>query len=293
MRQQEYPGSDIVVEQTLAPGANYNRYIASYQSEGSKIYALLTVPVGQKPKTGWPVIIFNHGYIPPAQYRTTERYVAYVDTFARNGYIVFKSDYRGHGSSEGNPAGGYGSPAYTIDVLNALSSIKRYKDADPNRIGMWGHSMGGSVTLRSMVVNKDIKAGVIWAGVVASYPDLLARWRRPSGGDSVPRAMTGWRVSLTEQYGSPEENPKFWASISPNSYLADLSGPVQLHHGTADASVPLEFSETLNKQIKEVGKTVEFYTYQGNDHNISASFGVAMYRSIQFFDKYVKRSNVP
>jgi hypothetical protein len=39
--------------------------------------------------------------------------VAYVDALARNGYIVFKSDYRGHGNSEGSAPGGYGSPAYT------------------------------------------------------------------------------------------------------------------------------------------------------------------------------------
>lgn len=89
MRQQAYPGSDIVIEGTLEPGSNYNRYIASYRSEGLKIYALLTVPRGDRPPTGWPVIIFNHGYIPPSQYRPTERYVAYVDALARNGYIVF------------------------------------------------------------------------------------------------------------------------------------------------------------------------------------------------------------
>lgn len=61
------------------------------------------MPNGPRPKSGWPVIIFNHGHIPPAQYRTTERHVAYVDAFARAGYIVFKSDYRGQGSSEGHP----------------------------------------------------------------------------------------------------------------------------------------------------------------------------------------------
>ena len=297
MRKQDYPGSDIVIEQTLEPGTNYNRYLASYKSEGLKIYALLTVPVGQKPKTGWPVVIFNHGYIPPAQYRTTERYVAYVDAFARNGYIVFKSDYRGHGSSEGRASGGYGSPDYTIDVLNAVGSIKRYKDADPNRIGMWGHSMGGSATLRAMVVSQDIKAGVIWAGVVASYPDLFTRWRRPSsGGVPTPRAAPTlaagrrWRDDLVAQYGTIEQNPQFWASISPNSFLRDLSGPIQLHHGTADTEVPIEFSETLNKQIKEAGKTVEFYSYPGDNHNIANSFGLAMQRSIQFFDKHVKNA---
>ncbi len=79
MRQQTYPGSAISIEETLAPGANYDRYIASYLSEGNRIYALLTVPRGARPQSGWPVILFNHGYIPPQQYSTTERYVAYVD----------------------------------------------------------------------------------------------------------------------------------------------------------------------------------------------------------------------
>ena len=295
MRKQAYPGSDLVIEQTLTPGANYNRYIASYQSEGLVINGLLTIPTGQKPKTGWPVIIFNHGYIPPADYRTTEKYVAYVDGFARNGYIVFKSDYRGHGSSEGRASGGYGSPDYTVDVLNAVSSLKRHKDTDPNRIGMWGHSMGGSATLRAMIVNKDIKAGVIWAGVVASYPDLFTKWHRPPSGSTPTHSSTAtfsrrWRNDLVAQYGAPEQNPQFWASISPNSYLSDLSGPIQLHHSTGDSEVPFEFSQTLSQQIKATGKTVEFYSYPGDDHNIANSFGIAMQRSIQFFDKYVKQS---
>ena len=295
MRQQAYPGSEIVIEETLEPGSNYDRYIASYLSEGNKIYALLTVPRGEKPASGWPVVIFNHGFIPPAQYRTTERYVAYVDAFARTGYIVFRSDYRGHGESEGEAAGGYGSPAYTVDVLNAVASIKDYPDADPNRIGMWGHSMGGQVTLRAMVVSPDIKAGVIWAGVVASYPDLLARWRRSNstgaGSDPAPNPTSQrgrWRRELMETYGPPEENPEFWAAISPNSYLGDLSGPIQLHHGTADHSVPLEFSESLQTQIQAVGMPVELFTYAGDDHNIAVSFSTAMVRSLQFFDTYVK-----
>lgn len=295
MRRQAYPGSDIVIEQTLEPGANYHRYIASYQSEGLKIYALLTEPMGEKPATGWPVVVFNHGYIPPSQYRTTERYEAYVDAFARNGYIVFRSDYRGHGNSEGEARGGYGSPDYTIDVLNAVAAIQDYPDADPDRIGMWGHSMGGHITLRSMVVSDDIKAGVIWAGVVASYPDLIAHWtRRGSSSDDDRPTRTWhwrWRQDLVDEYGSPEDNPEFWDSISANAYLEDLSGPVQLHHGTADTHVPVEFSETLYQQIQEAGGAVEFYAYEGDNHNISNSLTLALQRSVDFFDTYLKRSS--
>ncbi len=293
MRQAEYPGSEIVVEQVLDPGANYDRYLASYLSEGLKIYGLLTVPRSEKPESGWPVVVFNHGYIPPDVYRTTERYVAYVDTFARNGYIVFKSDYRGHGSSEGEARGGYGRPDYTIDVLNALAAVRDYPDADPERIGMWGHSMGGYITLRAMVISDEIKAGVIWAGVVASYPDLISRWRRTPEGQPTPTpnpTRGSWRRTLTETYGTPEENPEFWNSISANSYLADLSGPVQLHHGSADTSVPLEFSVLLEEQIEAVGETVEFYVYEGDDHNLANFFSLAMQRSVAFSDTYVKNA---
>jgi dipeptidyl aminopeptidase/acylaminoacyl peptidase len=288
MRAREYPGSDIVLEKVLDPGVNYNRYYVSYQSEGLKIYALMTVPMGEKPATGWPVIVFNHGYIPPDVYVSTERYIAYVDLIARSGYIVFRSDYRGHGNSEGEARGAYGSPDYTVDVLNAVSSVKHYPDADPNRIGMWGHSMGGYITLRAMVIRDDVKAGVIWGGVVASYPDLLTKWRRgPRAVVPTPNPRS-WRNSLIQQYGPPEENPEFWNSISANSYLNDISGPLQLHHGTADEEVPLEFSETLLYQMLDVQKYVELYKYDGDNHNISNNFSTAMQRTIQFFDQYVK-----
>lgn len=175
MRARDYPGSDITIEQRLEAGSNYQRYIASYQSDGLKIYALMTVPDGDKPATGWPAVVFNHGYIQPSQYRTTERYVAYQDALARAGYITFKSDYRGNGDSEGTPSGHFG-PGYTVDVLNAVASLKKYPDADANRIGMWGHSLGGELTLRAMVVSKDIKAGVIWAGTVAPPSEQLGMW---------------------------------------------------------------------------------------------------------------------
>ena len=151
LRARTFEGSDIVIEQTLPAGANYAQYIASYTSDGNKIYGLLTVPSGDVPEGGFPAIVFNHGYIPPADYRTTERYVAYVDALARNGFVVFKIDLRGFGNSEGEATGAYFSPGYTIDAINALKSLQRLDYVDPDGIGMWGHSMAGNLVLRANV----------------------------------------------------------------------------------------------------------------------------------------------
>jgi len=293
MRARQYPGSSIVIEQVLEPGSNYTRVIASYKSDGLKIFALLTIPQGIKPETGWPVIVFNHGYIPPEQYRTTERYIAYVDSFARSGYIVFRPDYRGHGESEGIPEGAYYSPAYTIDVLNAVSSMQKYSEADPERVGMWGHSLGGNIALRSIVTKiGEIKAAVIWGGVVGSYDDLVSRWRRVTPWQPSPREAALRRSSrqkLFEKYGSPSANLEFWNSIDPTAHVDEITTPVQIHHGTSDEEVPVAFAESLYGKLKTAGKVAELYTYEGGDHNISDPFfSTAMARSIEFFDRYLK-----
>lgn len=293
MRKQKYEGSDITIESTLPQGSNYNQYVTSYRSDGLKIYALLTVPTGTKPQNGWPVVVFNHGYIPPDVYRTTERYLAYVEAFARDGYIVFKPDYRGNGFSEGKPEGAYYSPAYAIDVLNALASVKRYKDANPRKIGMWGHSMGGNITLRNLVVHPtDVKAAVIWGGVVGSYDDLINNWQRkvtyqPPTGEMALR--NNYRKNLTDRYGKPKSNPDFWNAMDPTHYLADIQTPIQLHTGGEDEEVPVAFSQSLYEKLSKLGKTVEYYNYPGGDHNIaSPDFEVAIGRSVDFFNTYLK-----
>jgi len=293
-RQRRYPASTITVQETLEPGANYNRYYAWYESDGLRIYGLLTIPFGQKPAGGWPAIVFNHGYIAPAAYQTTQRYVAYVDQLAKAGYIVYKIDYRGHDRSEGQALGAYGDPGYTTDVLNAVSALQAYPLVDPTRIGMWGHSMGGFLTLRAMVISHDIKAGVIWSGVVGSYPAMLCCWRHP-----LPRVPTlspdpdyhtSWRDQWTNVFGPPEVNPQFWDSLSANTYLADLSGALQIHHDVADSDVPVQFSQDLYQDILAVKGhvPVEYYEYPGDDHDIAGYFNLAMQRTIGFFDIYLK-----
>lgn len=269
LRAREYPGSALRVVRTLAPGVNYARQVVSYESDGLTIYALLTVPNGTPPQGGWPAIVFNHGYIPPDEYRTTERYVAYQDAFARAGFVTLKSDYRGHGDSEGTAGGGDDDPGYTVDVLNAAASLKRDARVNRERLGLWGHSMGGQLSLRAMLVDRDLKAASLWAGVVAGYDVLATDWGRAPG---------------QEKPVLDPLNRRYLRALSPNAALEDLNGrPLQLHHGTADEDVPYIFQQELAEDLRAAGQSVEAYRYEGDDHNLSGNLGLALRRSVEFF----------
>jgi len=291
MREKSYPGSAIVIEQTLTAGSNYQRYVVSYISEGLKIYGLLTVPTGTKPVGGWPVILFNHGYIPPSSYSTTSSYAIMVNPLASAGYIVFMPDYRGNGNSEGTPVQPYVSPDYVTDSMNALASIKKYQDANPQKIGVFGHSMGGNITLHELVMTHDIKAAELMAGVVGDESALEAWWNHRFAVHSIVGNDLDTYYAfeqMIKDHGTPETNPGYWNEIDPTQFLNFINAPVEIQVGTADEEVPVDFSTTLRDSLQKEGKTVVFHQYSGADHNLSPDLTSAMTEVVAFFNKYLK-----
>lgn len=287
----EIAGSSVNIEEQLADGANYAQYIASYLSEGNKIYGLLTVPFGDAPPGGHKAIVFIHGYIPPDIYRTTERYVAYVDALARAGFVVFKIDLRGFGNSEGEPSGAYFSPGYSIDAIAALKSLQTLSYVDPEGIGLWGHSMAGNVTLRAMLVEPAIQAGVIWAGAVYSYDDF-SRYAidDPSYSPTAAATTASQRNGrlIRETYGPPDTSVPFWQAVSLTAHLDLLEAPVQLHHATNDDVVNIGYAADLAAALEAAGKVYEFHQYESGGHNLnSPAFTTAMQRTIEFFREHL------
>lgn len=288
LRDLEIAGSQITFEAQLAPGSNYERHLVSYISEGNRIFGLLTIPFAAPPENGYKAVVFNHGYIPPTFYQTTENYSAYVDYLARSGFVVFKIDYRGHGQSEGEPTGSYFSPGYTIDSIAALKSLQTLDIVDPQGIGMWGHSMAGNLVLRAMLIEPDVRAGVIWSGAVYSYDDFSEygiqdnTYRPPPTpeGTAEPRRSR----QIIEIYGRPDTQSDYWSAVSLTENIEFLSNPLQIHHAENDPVVSIRYSEDLVAVLEENGKQHEFHRYAGGGHNlISPYFGQAMLRTVEFF----------
>lgn len=298
LRKQSFPGSELKIEKTLSDGTNYHRYIASYMSEGNKIYGLLTIPFTTDEGEKFPAIVFNHGYIPPMQYKTEEKYVPYVDYLAKNKFIVFKIDLRGHGNSEGNPSGSYFSNAYTFDVLNAVNSLKGHLNVDSDNIGLWGHSMSGNLVLRSALVSDSIKAGVIWAGAVYSYEDF-AKYRISDSsfrGTPTPTTIYDKSREASKEVSDLRSNPEsvdfstpFWQSISLTQNLKYLNTPLQFHHSEDDDVVNVGYTKDIEIVLDEQGKENEVYYYKGGGHNINSPyFEEAMQRTVEFFNKHLR-----
>ena len=298
LRSLTYSGSQISIEQTLPDGANYRQYIASYQSEGSKVFGLLTVPKAVKPTEGFPAIVFDHGFISLKDYKTTEKYVAYVDFLARSGFIVFKIDFRGHGKSEGTASGSYFSNTYTVDTINAVKSLQMYGDVDGNKVGVWGHSMAGNAVLRVALVLQDIKAVVIWAGAVYSYEDFrkygindASYVHRPDSGagqaDQV-REISAEIQKIRDRSAEIDFTNTFWSSISLTKNLNYLSSPVLIMHATNDPVINIGYSRDLAKSLETAGKTYELVELAGGGHNIeSPYFEQAMQKTVEFYEQHL------
>ena len=270
----------------VSESQSYTSYLTSYQSDGFRINGQLTIPKGQSPLGGWPAVVFVHGYIPPGQYRTLVNYASYVDFLARQGLVVFKIDLRGHDQSEGEPGGSYYSGDYVIDTLNAFAALKKAEFVDPDRIGLWGHSMAGNVVFRSFVAMPEIKRVVIWAGAVYTYEDfsqfrISDRSYQPPAQDSERRRK---RDELFNLYGQFSPESEFWRQVPATNYLDGVTGAIEVHHARDDAVVEIGYSRNLMDVLNGTDISHQLFEYPSGGHNLTGStFTQAMQRTADFF----------
>lgn len=290
LRTREYK-STLNERNLYSQNGNYTSYLSSYDSDGFKVNGLLTIPTGETPAGGWPAIVFVHGYIPPSIYTTTGNYADYVDYLARNGYVVFKIDLRGHADSEGEAGGGYYGSDYIVDTLNARAALASSDFVNPNKIGLWGHSMAGNVVSRSLAAQPEIPAIAIWGGAVYTYSDMQKygiddNSYRPPSDQNINRNR---RQKLNDTYGQFDPKSEFWKQVPMTNYLDGIKGAVSLNHAVDDVVVNIGYSRDLSAILDKTNIPHELNEYPSGGHNINGpAFVAAMQNTVEFYDKYLK-----
>jgi len=299
LRLHDFQSGDIHIRSTMDENESYTSYLIDYPSDGLTITGVMQIPVGDGP---FPVIIMNHGFFSRGVFHSgdgTDRAAAYL---AEHGYLTLASDYRSWGDSDIGYSFFYSG--LVTDVINLMNAIPSIPKADKDRIGMWGHSMGGGVTTKILAIDSRVKAAVLYSPVSADDLDIINRWGMGCFGDiATGEQIIGCNSSDVIPLSLPQnlrEAYRFAASdldtlkkIAPFYHLDRVTAPVQIHYGTDDgkfiSGTPPEWSLKLNQGIVDAGKDVRLFGYEGEGHSfIGQPWFDFMGRTLRFFDEYVK-----
>ena len=302
LRRHEFQSGEIQVRETLDENEFYTAYLIEYPSDGLTITGVMQVPAGEGP---FPVIVMNHGFYARSVYSSgdgTDRASAYL---ARQGYITLASDYRSWGDSDVGHSFFYSG--LVIDVINLLYAVPSIPEADPDRIGMWGHSMGGGVTIKVLTILGEediIKAAVLYSTVSADDLDIIDRWGMGCFGDiaageqvfncnSADVIPSDLPLNLQTAYHNTASDPEALRKVAAFYHLEYVSTPIQIHYGTEDGRIfsgtPPEWSLKLTQGLRDAGKDVELFRYEGEGHSfIGQPWFDFMNRVLRFFNENVK-----
>jgi dipeptidyl-peptidase 4 len=223
--------------------------------DGTPLDAMMVTPPGFDPARKYPALIFVYGG-PTAQLVRDlwgGRRLLWHEWMAEHGYIIFSLDNRGS-SGRGHA---FETPVYhhfgSVELADQLAGVRYLRSlpyVDAARIGIWGWSYGGHMTLQAMLRAPDVfKAGV----AVAPVSD----WRM-------------YDTIYTERYmGTPEENPEGYKTSSPITYASQLKGKLLIAHGTSDDNVHFANTAELVEKFIQARRYAEVTIFPGRGHPIS------------------------
>ncbi len=297
LRQQQF-NSTLTFEKNLAAGLGFRAYLVSYQSSGLKVFAMVAVPDSAKPANGFPVLVANHGTHPnPSSYGITpggvdlrpgDYYRAIPKIYARHGFMVVMPDYRGHNVSEGAEytGGPFAASYYAMDVLALLAGLASLEEADPSQVFMWGHSLGGAVTLRALLAGGVVNGASLWSPITGNiwarayyYSAYRDESENPDTLDRPKEAIDDLQRILTALGDGFD-----WRGHEPLLNLGSLNTPILIHHATGDGSVPFHWSQQLATCMYLKRLPYTFYRYESSEHLFSGDDqALAVARDVRFF----------
>ncbi len=309
LRARRYVGGPIKITRVLSSTDAFKRVLIEYSSDGLRITGMMNIPRGNGP---FPVVILDHGYFKPSEYKTGDGTIRAADAFVRAGYLTLAPDYRCYAGSQcgANPL----YVGYAIDVLNLIASLPSLPYADTSRIGIWGHSMGGGITIRVLTISDQIKVAALY-GALSADDEVHYCWLYACRAPLVPTREPTLQVSLQRRH--EEADPDFLQGIdtsaqtqtstdpkvrlheiflksSPSRYLSYFGAPVIIHHGEKDDLVPIQWSIDLADSLNGLGKPASLYTYPSEGHVFAGwNWELFMARTISFFNEYLNPQSTP
>ncbi len=280
----------LTFERALEDGPSFSAYLVSYRSSGLKVYAMVAVPNTPKPKDGYPVLVANHGFDPTPEdivSRPGDYYRDVPDIYAREGFLVVMPDYRGHNISEGYEftTGFLATNYYTLDVLTLLSALPGLDDADLDSLFMWGHSLGGEISLRTLLISDSIRGASLWSPVGGSLWEQAYHYSWYDSDDNTdshdkPKARMDELSRDIDSLSFPYDPD----SSEPGQFLQFLDTPIVVHHAKDDGEVPYIWSELLATKLELQNKTYTFYSYESDNHLFEDELqAIAVARDVTFF----------
>lgn len=274
IRIKEFKPEEPEIIKTIEINKIYKSYLIAYRSEGLRITGFMNVPEGKGP---FPVIFLNHGRYQFEKYRTGDGTKEAADLLARNGYVAVSPDYRNYGGSDKGPE--LFLTGYVYDLMNLIEGVKRLHYVDADRIGLWGHSMGAAVVVKTIVARNNIKAAAVFGSM---SPDDVENYNA-----LIKRPIV---LEAKKRFGTPENNPELYYKMSPINYFKDISAAVLIHAGGQDNATPPAWSIRFRDALLKEGKRVDYYSYPDQGHTLEGkAWEEAMKRTLAFFDQYVKK----
>ena len=241
----------------------------SYVSGGATVTGVVRTPQGPGPFTA---VVVVHGSVDPETYETGRDLLPEQKALLEAGYLVFAPDLRGFADSD--PADSENSitidPGFgwdlvldwgmAWDVVNALRLVRsgQVANVDSTRVGLLGHSLGGLLALDAGVIAPGESDMIVTLAAASSnFADLI---NKEVSTDSEAFAQ------LSESVGTPEENPEYWADISPATFVDRATEPLLLIHGSADDATMPEWSQRTAEVWKQAGLSSEAIIIDGTGH---------------------------
>ena len=247
------------------------QFLSVRSHDGIELNAMMIKPPDFNPARKYPVIVHTYGG-PHAQVVLNAwggSTFLWHQLMAQKGYIVFALDNRGsagRGHLFEEPIHFRFGAQELSDQRDGAAYLKSMPYVDPNRIGIWGWSYGGHMTLHAMFEDpEDFKVGF-------------------AGGP-----VTDWHYYdsiYTERYlGLLPQNEESYQESSPIKNAANLKGKLLIAHGTGDDNVHFANTLAVLNELIEAGKYVEVIPVPGRGHGVSdpPARRVLMRRVTQFF----------